>query len=165
MRLPELVLGDLDAQYATCTIGERELLRAASSATATELEAYFDRLIDYGEALTRKAIAAWPDGDYALHRLHRRRRLLARRRSRSPAASRWRATISRVDFAGSSPQVKGAINSTFSFVKSATYLTIRCALDHEVPNNAGVYRCITRHARRRARSSTRGCRRRWRRGR
>ena len=30
-----------------------------------ELEAYFDRLLDYGEALTRKAIAAWPDGDYA----------------------------------------------------------------------------------------------------
>ena len=38
--------------------------------------------------------------------------------------------------------MKGAINSTFSFVKSATYLAIRCALDHDVPNNAGVYRCI-----------------------
>lgn len=39
--------------------------------------------------------------------------------------------------------MKGAINSTLSFAKSATYLTIRCALDHDVPNNAGVYRCIT----------------------
>ena len=29
--------------------------------------------------------------------------------------------------------MKGAINSTFSFVKSATYLAIRCALDHDVP--------------------------------
>jgi N-methylhydantoinase B len=48
-----------------------------------------------------------------------------------------------VDFEGSSPQVKGAINSTLSFVKAATYLTIRCALDQDVPNNAGVYRCIT----------------------
>ena len=37
----------------------------STRATATELEAYFDRLLDYGEALTRKAIAAWPDGDYA----------------------------------------------------------------------------------------------------
>ena len=44
---------------------------------------------------------------------------------------------------GSSPQVKGAINSTLSFVKSSTYLTVRCALEHDVPNNAGVYRCIT----------------------
>ena len=48
-----------------------------------------------------------------------------------------------VDFAGSSPQVNGAINSTFSFVKSSTYLAVRCALDRDVPNNAGVYRCIT----------------------
>ncbi len=35
---------------------------------------YFDRLIDYGETLTRKAIAAWPDGTLSLHRLYRRRR-------------------------------------------------------------------------------------------
>ena len=39
--------------------------------------------------------------------------------------------------------MKGAINSTLSFTKSATYLTIRCALDRDVPNNAGIYRCIT----------------------
>ena len=29
VRLPEMVLGDLDAQYATCNIGERELTRPA----------------------------------------------------------------------------------------------------------------------------------------
>ena len=30
-------------------------------------------------------------------------------------------------------QVKGAINSTLSFVKSATYLSVRCALDRDLP--------------------------------
>ncbi len=48
-----------------------------------------------------------------------------------------------VDFEGSSPQVRGAINATFSFTKSAAYLAIRCALAQDVPNNAGVYRAIT----------------------
>jgi N-methylhydantoinase B len=47
-----------------------------------------------------------------------------------------------VDFEGTSPQVKGAINSTLSFTKSATYLSVRCALGRDVPNNAGVFRCI-----------------------
>jgi N-methylhydantoinase B len=47
-----------------------------------------------------------------------------------------------VDFAGSSPQVTGAINSTLSFVKSAVYLSVRCCLGHDVPNNDGVFRCI-----------------------
>ena len=141
VRLPELVLGDLDAQFATCAIGERELLRLHARHGA-ELEGYFDRLIDYGEALTRKAIAGWPDGEYGFTDY-----IDGDGFSDAAIPIVCRITVAgdhvSVDFAGSAPQVKGAINSTFSFVKSATYLAIRCALDHEVPNNAGVYRCIT----------------------
>ena len=140
VRLPDLVLGDLDAQFATCAIGERELA-ALHARHGDALEACFDRLLDYGEALTRKAIAAWPDGDYAFTDF-----IDGDGFSPDPIPIACRITVAgdrlAVDFAGSSPQVKGAINSTFSFVKSATYLAIRCALDHEVPNNAGVYRCI-----------------------
>ncbi|QKC85486.1 hydantoinase B/oxoprolinase family protein [Mesorhizobium sp. NZP2077] len=141
VRLPELVLGDLDAQYATCNIGEREMQRLLER-HGDELEAYFDRLLDYGEELTRKAISGWPDGDYTFTDY-------IDGDGFSPAAIPIVCRISVkgdhlfVDFTGSSPQVKGAINATLSFVKSSTYLSIRCALDHEVPNNAGVYRCIT----------------------
>ena len=140
VRLPELVLGDLDAQFATCVIGERELA-ALYARHGAELAAAFERLLDYGEALTRKAISAWPDGDYAFTDV-----IDGDGFSPEPIPIACRITVAgdglQVDFAGTSPQVKGAINSTFSFVKSATYLAIRCALDHEVPNNAGVYRCI-----------------------
>jgi N-methylhydantoinase B len=141
VRLPELVLGDLDAQYATCNIGEREML-SLFERHGEELEAYFDRLIDYGEELTRKAIASWPDGDYAFTDY-----IDGDGFSPTPIPITCKLTVRGdhlwVDFAGSSPQVKGAINATLSFVKSSTYLTIRCALEHDVPNNAGVYRCIT----------------------
>lgn len=141
VRLPELVLGDLDAQYATCNIGEREMLRLFER-YGDALEGYFDRLIDYGEELTRKAIASWPDGDYRFTDY-----IDGDGFSPAPIPIVVKITVKGdhlwVDFAGSSPQVKGAINSTLSFVKSSTYLTIRCALDHDVPNNAGVYRCIT----------------------
>ena len=143
VRLPDLVLGDLDAQYATCHIGERELLRLFERYGEASSRGYFDRA-------ARLRRGADPQGD---------RRPGRTATTTSPTTST--ATASRptpipiccavtvegdhlcVDFAGSSPQVKGAINSTFSFVKSSTYLTIRCALDHDVPNNAGVYRCIT----------------------
>jgi N-methylhydantoinase B len=141
VRLPDLVLGDLDAQYATCNIGEREMLRLFER-YGDSLEGYFDRLIDYGEELTRKAIASWPDGDYSFTDY-----IDGDGFSPAPIPIVCKITVKGdhlwVDFAGSSPQVKGAINSTLSFVKSSTYLTIRCALDHDVPNNAGVYRCIT----------------------
>ena len=142
VRLPDLVIGDLDAQHATCSLGERDLLRLFERYGEAELELYFDRLMDYGETLTRKAIASWPDGTY-----HFTDYIDGDGFSSEPIAIKCALTVNgdhvHVDFAGSSPQVRGAINSTFSFVKSATYLTIRCALDREVPNNAGVYRCIS----------------------
>jgi N-methylhydantoinase B len=106
------------------------------------LDVYFDRLIDYGEELTRKAIAAWPDGEYSFTDY-----IDGDGFSPDAIPIVCKVTVKGdhlyVDFAGSSPQVKGAINSTLSFVKSSTYLTVRCALEHDVPNNAGVYRCIT----------------------
>ncbi|MBK8157938.1 MAG: hydantoinase B/oxoprolinase family protein [Rhodospirillaceae bacterium] len=142
VRLPDLVLGDLDAQLATCSIGEREFCRLIERYGESETRSYFDRLIEYGEALTRKAISAWPDGSYSFTDYIDGDGIDDRR---IPIVCKIivRGDHLTVDFTGSSPQVKGAINSTLSFVKSAAYLTIRCALDQDVPNNAGIYRCIT----------------------
>src|SRR5262249_37736925 len=47
-----------------------------------------------------------------------------------------------VDWTGSSPQVKGAINNTLSFTKSASYCAIRSILPGDIPNNEGVFRAI-----------------------
>ena len=47
-----------------------------------------------------------------------------------------------VDYTGSSPQVKGALNSTLSFTRSLTYLSVRCVLPKDVPNNVGFFRCV-----------------------
>ena len=41
-----------------------------------------------------------------------------------------------------SRQVRAAINSTLSFTKSNAFLSVRCALLGDIPNNAGVFRCI-----------------------
>jgi len=38
--------------------------------------------------------------------------------------------------------VKAALNSTLSFSKSCSYLSVRSVLRQDVPNNAGVFRCI-----------------------
>lgn len=46
------------------------------------------------------------------------------------------------DWSGSSPQVKGAINNTYSFTKAATYTCIRSILPAGIPNNEGFFRPI-----------------------
>jgi len=141
VRLPDLVIGDLEAQYATCNIGEREMKKLAARYGVVSLNDYFDELIDYGEKLTRAAISSWQDGEY-----HFTDVIDGDGFSNDPILIKCCIKVKgdhlEVSFDGSSPQVRGAINSTLSFVKSATYLSVRCALDREVPNNAGVYRCI-----------------------
>jgi N-methylhydantoinase B len=47
-----------------------------------------------------------------------------------------------VDLAGTSPQVRGAINSTLSFAKSAVYFAIRSIMRSDAPNNSGFMRPI-----------------------
>ena len=141
VRLPELVNGDLDAQVATCNIGARAYTALYEKHGAAALDDYFDALLDYGERLTRAAIRDWPDGVYSFTDY-------IDGDGFSPDPLPIKATITvagdhlAIDFAGSAPQTKGAINSTFSFTKSSAYLSVRCMLGQDVPNNAGVYRCI-----------------------
>ncbi|HMO28384.1 hydantoinase B/oxoprolinase family protein [Enterovirga sp.] len=141
VRLPDLVIGDLDAQLATCALGERELLRLVGKYGIEQLEAFLEEFLDYGERLSRRAFAAWPDGTYRFTD-----HIDGDGFDEAPIPIRVAVTVKGdglvVDFDGSSPQVRGAINSTLSFVKSATYLAVRCTLDTDVPNNAGLYRCI-----------------------
>ncbi|WP_439604772.1 hydantoinase B/oxoprolinase family protein [Shinella sp.] len=141
VRLPDLVLGDLEAQLATCALGERELLRIIDKYGPETFHTFLKEFLDYGERLTRNAITQWTDGSYSFTDY-----IDGDGFDESPIPIKVTITVAGsqldVDFSGSAPQVKGAINSTLSFVKSATYLAIRCVLDAEVPNNAGVYRCI-----------------------
>ncbi len=141
VRLPDLVIGDLEAQLATCALGEREMLRLVERYGVETLEAFLANILNYGERMTREAIAGWPEGTY-----HFTDYIDGDGFSEAPLAICVALTVAGdqllIDFEGTSAQVKGAINSTLSFVKSATYLAVRCMLDLDVPNNSGVYRCI-----------------------
>jgi len=141
VRVPDLVIGDLLAQYATCRMGEQNYLRLFERYGSDAVNGYIEGLLEYAETMTRRQIAAWPKGRYTF-------RDVIDGDGFTEDAIPIVVTITvgegnlGVDFTGSAPQVRGAINSTMSFVKSATYLSVRCALDADVPNNSGVFRCI-----------------------
>ena len=64
-------------------------------------------------------------------------------RSRSRSRSPKQGDRIAVDWTGSSPQVKGAINNTLSYTKSASYCAIRSILPQNIPTNEGVFRAIS----------------------
>jgi len=141
VRVPDRVLGDLRAQYAACQVGIRELSGLFGQYGTTAARVYFEELLNYTERLTRAQIKDWPKGTFEFEDFIDDDGL-----SDQPLPIRVAITVLEdrliVDYAGSSPQVGAAINSTLSYTKSCTYLSVRCALKGDVPNNAGVFRCV-----------------------
>jgi len=142
VRVPDRVLGDLGAQYAACRVGERELGRLLARYGRDEVRRYAAELLDYAERLTRAEIARWPRGTFRFTD-----HLDSDGLDDEPVPLTVAITVHAdghltCDWTGSAPQVRAALNSTLSFTKSCTYLSVRSVLRQDVPNNAGVFRCI-----------------------
>ena len=79
------------------------------------MEKFLAEFLDYGERLVRKAFATWPDGSYSFTDY-----IDGDGFDESEIPIHVTITVKGdhigVDFEGSAPQVKGAINSTLSFV-------------------------------------------------
>ena len=141
VRVPDKVLGDLQAQVSACALGVRGYQELAQRYGPTRLEQLFDGLMDYTEKLTREAIRRLPDGswEYADH---------IDNDGFSPDPVPIHVKIIKegdtitADYTGTSPQVKGAINSTLSYTTSITYACVKSVLGAEIPNNAGFFRPI-----------------------
>jgi N-methylhydantoinase B len=99
-------------------------------------------LLDYAERRTRDEIRKWPAGTYRFTD-----HVDSDGFSDTPIPIAVAITVREngtlfVDYSGTSPQVKGALNSTLSFSHSLTYLSVRCVLPRDIPNNVGLFRCI-----------------------
>jgi N-methylhydantoinase B len=142
VRVPDRVLGDIGAEYAACKVGEREMTRLFARYGRETTRGYLAALLDYAERVTRAEIARWPRGTYRFTDY-----LDSDGFSDAPVPLTVAITVHddghlTCDWTGSAPQVKAALNSTLSFTKSCTYLSVRSVLRQDVPNNAGVFRCI-----------------------
>ena len=142
VRLPVRVLGDIRAQLAACHIAEEGLVRLAARHGMGSVQLYMRELIDYSERLTRAAIRELPEGEFAFEDWIDDDGI--RRDQPIPLKVTLRREDDRliVDWTGSSPQVRGAINNTLSFTKAATYTCIRSVLSGDIPNNEGFFRAI-----------------------
>ncbi len=141
VRVPDRVLGDLRAQYAGAQVGVRELGKLFDRYGSPMLREYLAELLDYAERMTRAEIRTWPKGVFSFTDHIDDDGLSAAPIPIKVTITVHDETVS-CDFTGSAPQVKAAINSTVSYTNSCTYLSVRCALKGDIPNNAGVFRCI-----------------------
>jgi N-methylhydantoinase B len=131
--------GDLEAQQAACDVGAKRLKAILSRYGRVETLRYAGGLLDYAETLMRRAIRRIPSGTYRFDDVLDNDGIDDR-----PVTIRCAVTIrgdrATVDFAGSSPQVKGNINAVFAVTLSSVLYCFRCLIPEEIPANAGCLR-------------------------
>jgi N-methylhydantoinase B len=142
VRVPVQVNGDLRAQLAACHIAESAFEQLCAQHGVGEVRRFMAELIDHSERVTRAAIARLPDGRFTFIDFIDDDGIDVGKPIRLEVAICKQGDGIVVDWAGSSPQVKGAINSTLSFTKSATYCAIQSVLETNALNNEGVFRAI-----------------------
>ncbi|HWJ36043.1 MAG TPA: hydantoinase B/oxoprolinase family protein [Steroidobacteraceae bacterium] len=141
VRLPDLVLGDVQAQVAATHAGERGLRAMIERHGAAIVADYGAALHDYAEKLARAAIRDIPDGVYRFvdH-------IDGLGDHPTPIEFRVAVTVKDdevwADWTGTSPQVKGGINAPLSFCKSNVYAALRSVMSGDVPNCHGYTRPI-----------------------
>src|SRR5580700_6298149 len=143
VRVPVKVFGDLRAQLAACHIAEQAVLELAARYGNERLQAYMTELVDYAERMTRAAIRELPDGVYNFLDHIDDDGIDVGVPIPLKVAITKSADRIHVDWTGTAPQVKGAINNTLSYTKSASYCAIRSILPQNIPTNEGVFRAIT----------------------
>ena len=142
VRLPVQVFGDLRAQLAACHIAERRFAEIVAKYGTQQTTALLRELIDYAERLTRAALRELPDGEWSFEDFIDDDGIDYGKPIRLFVTIRKRGDHMVVDWTGTSPQVRGAINSTLSFTKAAAYTGVRSVLPPGIPNNEGVFRAI-----------------------
>ena len=142
VRIPIQVLGDLRAQLAACHIAETQFGDLVTRYGVDKVALYMVEVVDYAERLTRAAVRELPDGEWSFEDwidddgidLDKPIRLFVTITKSGDSMT--------VDWTGSSPQVKGAINSTLSFTVAHSVGAIRSVLPLNIPSNEGVFRVI-----------------------
>jgi len=147
-RLPDLTLGDLEAQLAALRPTTERVLALMDEYELDDLDQLIEDIFRRSERAMRSAIAAIPDGKYDGQVLMENFGDPHDDGPRSDISAVIKASVAKrgsdlvVDFTGSSPQVPGSFNSVATFTEAYTLYALRYILVPLFPNNAGFYRPI-----------------------
>jgi N-methylhydantoinase B len=142
VRTPDERRGDLLAQRAACAAGAEGWRALVAREGAERLGAACAALLDYAERRARARVRAMAgargraadvlegdgvsDGDVAV----------------AVAVEATAGGTLRVDFAGTSPVVRGNVNCPLAVARAAAVFVLRTLLDGDVPTNGGIARAV-----------------------
>jgi N-methylhydantoinase B len=141
VRTPEERRADLEAQLGAQATGARRLAALAARDGAIPLRAAARALQAHAERCVRAALAGLPRGTFRFEDFLDDDGL-GSGPVRIAVSLTLGARRARVDFTGSSPQVRGPINAVEPVTRAATCYAVRCVLGEAFPINDGAFRPI-----------------------
>jgi N-methylhydantoinase B len=139
-RTPEKVLGDIRALVSGVNVMARRIEELMERYGVEGLAAYVDDYLDYTETRTREELRQFPSGTY-------RGSFVIDSDGIEPDKT-YDVVVEitlpgdgsiHLDFTGTSPQAKGAINASLSQALSGVLFAVRCFIDHTIPLNEGCF--------------------------
>jgi N-methylhydantoinase B len=145
VRLPDVLMGDINAQIAACTIGERRLGNLNVIYGRAALLAMLDELLERSETMTRQALRSLRPGTYRYIDYLDNDGVDLDRLVRIEVALTIADGQMHCDFAGTSSQVRGPFNCMPSGPYAAACFALRAVTDPagRIPNNGGCFRAIS----------------------
>jgi N-methylhydantoinase B len=136
VRLPLEVRGDIQSMVAANEVMSRELTRFMDEYGMDDCEALGEAIFTRSERYMRKAIAAWPNGNYkaemTIDGFESDVKLCVNVEVRDDSIH--------VDYTGTSPEVARGINVVPHYRVAHSVYALKCLLDPDTPNNEG---CMT----------------------
>lgn len=142
VRIPRVVMGDLNAQRSACMIGARRLKELAKQHSHDVIGAVGSKLIERSEWLTRQALEKLGDVETEYTDYMDNDGIELEKRIPFKVKVTIRGGEITYDMTGSSPQVRGPFNCVLSSVQAAAYFTTRVLTGSDIPTNAGCFRPI-----------------------
>ncbi|OYW10293.1 MAG: 5-oxoprolinase [Rhodospirillales bacterium 12-71-4] len=133
---------DLRAQVAVNIRGGELMLRLVAADGLAPVERAIADLLAYTTRRLRARIADLPDGDYAGERWMDSDGLPGGDPIRLCATVRKRGEDLLLDFAGSAPQARGAMNVAGVALEATCYYAVKALLDPDLPANSGLFEAV-----------------------
>lgn len=135
-RMPDILIGDMNAMVASLRTGERRLRQVLKRFGRETVEAAIAVFLDHGERIARAALAQLPKGSWTAVDY-----LDDDGVTEDPIKMQVTVTITddhmEVDFAGSSPAVPGPVNMPFGATVAMAKVFLKSLTTPNEPGNAG----------------------------
>lgn len=141
-RAPDLVLGDMQAQIAGCSLAERQVVELLEKYGIETIQQIIREMYDYSERVTRLAIEKIPEGTWTVEDYIDSNGLDLDK----PILTRVTVTVKggeiTIDLSGSGPEQPGPMNGLWVTTLSAARSAVKAITNPRLPANEGFNRPV-----------------------